>query len=224
MNNINNRLLTKDHAYSVLKQKIIDGILKPDEIVREEQLASILEISRTPLREAIQRLELADFLVRQPNGRLKVASINKKEMKEIFLIRSMLEGAITKSAALLATEQDIVNLTKLLEKLKTSFQQHSNQEFVSYGFEFHDYLGKISKLTTFEKILNILRDHSLRYCRLVSAHGDWDAKAAVEHSLILQKIIEKNPEAAENAMKDHILSSLATAIERIERLEEVKAQ
>ncbi|MFT8320665.1 MAG: GntR family transcriptional regulator [Bacillus sp. (in: firmicutes)] len=219
MNSVHSRRLTKDHAYSVLKQKIIEGILKPDEIVREEQLAAMLEISRTPLREAIQRLELEDFLVRQTNGRLKVASVNKKEMKEIFLIRSMLEGSIAKSAALLATEHDIINLTNLLEKIKSSFLQQSNHEFVSYGFEFHDYLGKISGLTTFEKILNMLRDHSLRYCLLVSANGDWNAQADEEHSLILQKIIEKNPDAAENAMKDHIFSSLATAMERIERLD-----
>ncbi|WP_445487820.1 GntR family transcriptional regulator [Niallia sp. 03133] len=219
MSSVHSRRLTKDHAYSVLKQKIIDGRLKPDEIVREEQLASMLEISRTPLREAIQRLELEDFLIRQTNGRLKVASVNKKEMEEIFLIRSMLEGSIAKSAALLASDQDIINLTNLLKKLKTSFQQRSNQEFVSYGFEFHDYLGKISGLATFEKILYMLRDHSLRYCRIVSANGDWDAKADEEHSLILQKIMERNPEAAEKAMKDHILSSLATAMVHIERMD-----
>lgn len=213
------RRMSKDYAYLELKQKIICGDLKPDQIVREEQLAALLEISRTPLREAIQRLEIEEFLNRQPNGRMKVASITKQEAKEIFQIRSMLEGFIAREAAINAKEEDIENLSAMLEKLKTSFKRGERQDFVSYGFEFHDYLSEMSGLQTFEKILNILKDHALRYCRFVSTYGDWDVKADEEHSLILQKIAEKNPAGAEKAMQDHILSSLATAIQRIEEIE-----
>lgn len=218
MNSRKNRRLTKDHAYSELKQQIIDGILKPDEVVTEEQLTTLLEISRTPLREAIQRLEMEDFLVRQSNGRMKVASANKKEMEEIFLIRSMLEGTIARQAAIKATEKDIFVLKNALEKIKTSFQDGAKQDFVSYGFEFHDYIGKISNLKTFEKTLHKLRDHSLRYCRLISSYGNWSTQADEEHAIILQSIIDQDPEAAESAMKNHILSSLSTAMESIERM------
>lgn len=67
------RRLSKDNTYYALKQKIIDSELEPDQAVNEESLAALLGVSRTPLREAIQRLENEDFLVRQPNGRLRVA-------------------------------------------------------------------------------------------------------------------------------------------------------
>jgi DNA-binding GntR family transcriptional regulator len=211
--------MSKDYVYSELKQKIISGDLKPEQIVREEHLAALLEISRTPLREAIQRLEIEEFLIRQPNGRLKVASISKQEAKEIFQIRSMLEGFIARQAAINAKEIDIQNLTAMLEKLRQSFKLGHRQEFVSYGFEFHDYLSEMSHLKTFEKILNLLKDHALRYCRFVSTYGDWDVKADEEHSLILQNIADKNPDGAEKAMQEHILSSLSTAIQRIEEIE-----
>ncbi|WP_141430773.1 GntR family transcriptional regulator [Bacillus sp. 03113] len=212
------RRLSKDNAYFALKQKIIEGELKPDQIVREENLAALLGISRTPLREAIQRLEIEDFLIRQPNGRLKVAPITMKEVEEIFLIRSMLEGFIAKHAAKNATSEDIQNLTTVLEKIKQSFQHGYNQDLVSYGFEFHDYLSEISGLKTFVKILDLLRDHALRYCRFVSMHGNWNTLADEEHSLILQNIAQKNQEGAEKAMQDHILSSLSTALERIKEI------
>ncbi|WP_449598816.1 GntR family transcriptional regulator [Niallia sp. Marseille-Q9988] len=218
MANRTNRKLTKDHAYLALKHQVINGDLKPDEIIREEQLASNLEISRTPLREAIQRLEMEDFLVRQTNGRLKVAPANRKEMEEIFLIRSMLEGTITRHAAMRATDKDIRILNSIQNKIKYSFQEGASQDFVSYGFEFHDYLGEISQLKTFEKTLEKLRDHSLRYCRLISRFGKWSNHADEEHALILQKIMEKNPDGAEQAMKDHIFSSLSTALDKIERM------
>lgn len=209
------RRLSKDNAYLELKQKIIYGDFKPDQIVREEHLASLLGISRTPLREAIQRLEIEEFLVRQPNGRLKVASVTAKEVTEIFQIRSMLEGYIARYAALNATETDIQNLKVIYENMSSSL----NHDIVSYGFEFHDYLCEMSGLNTFEKILNQLKDHAIRYCLLVSKYGDWNTKSDEEHGLILHQIIAKNADGAEKAMQEHILSSLETALPRIEKIE-----
>ncbi|NGM82804.1 GntR family transcriptional regulator [Paenibacillus sp. 7124] len=213
------RRLSKDNTYFALKQKIIDSELKPDENVHEESLAALLGVSRTPLREAIQRLENEEFLVRQPNGRLRVAPVTVEEVKEIFLIRSMLEGYIAKSAAKNATDKDIQNLTVMIENIKQSFHAGQSQDFVSYGFEFHDYLSEMSDLKTFVKILNQLRDHALRYCRFVSLHGDWNTQADEEHSFILQMIADRNEDGAEKAMQDHILSSLSAALERIQGIQ-----
>ena len=215
------RRLSKDNTYYALKQKIIDSVLEPDQAVNEESLAALLGISRTPLREAIQRLENEDFLVRQPNGRLRVAPLTITEVEEIFQIRSMLEGHIARNAARNATAKDIQRLTLILEKLKHSFQMGDNQDVVSYGFEFHDYLSEISALKTFEKVLNQLRDRSLRYCRYVSLHGDWNTQADEEHLAILQMIIARDEDGAEQAMREHILSSLSAALERIRGIEQM---
>lgn len=214
------RRLSKDNAYIELKQKIMYGDLEPDQIVREEHLATSLGISRTPLREAIQRLELEEFLVRQPNGRLKVASVSKKEVEEIFQVRSMLEGFIAKHAAINANDEDICRLTIILENLKQSYKLGSSQDFVSYGFEFHDYISEISGLKTCVKILDMVRDHAIRYCLWVSRYGEWNTKADEEHDLILQNIAKKNADGAEIAMREHILSSLSTAIQRLEEIEQ----
>ncbi|QUL54058.1 GntR family transcriptional regulator [Paenibacillus tritici] len=214
------RRLSKDNTYYALKQKIIDSELEPDQAVNEENLAALLGVSRTPLREAIQRLENEDFLVRQPNGRLRVAPLTITEVEEIFQIRSMLEGHMARSAARNATARDIQRLTLILEQLKHSFQMGDKQDVVSYGFEFHDYLSEISTLKTFEKVLNQLRDRSLRYCRYVSLHGDWNTQADEEHLAILQRIVARDEDGAEQAMREHILSSLSTALERIRGIEQ----
>ncbi|WP_332698513.1 GntR family transcriptional regulator [Halalkalibacter lacteus] len=213
------RRLSKDNAYFDLKEKIIFGELKPDEVVPEEKLANLLSISRTPLREAIQRLENEEFLVRQPNGRLKVASVSKKEVEEIFLIRSMLEGFIARNATKNATERDIQTLTTSLENMRESHELGNNENIVTYGNDFHDCLSEMSGLHTFPKILNMIKDHAIRYCILVSMYGDWNEKADKEHTRILNCIIEKDEEGAEMAMKDHILSSLETAVNRIPEMQ-----
>lgn len=216
MSMMQNRCLTKDIAYSQIKQKITYGELKPDQVVREEQLSKMLRISRTPLRHAVQMLEMEEFLVRQPNGRLKVASITKEEVEEIFMIRSMLEGNIANKAAKTATKHDIALLTEMLEKLRQSFRLGYIQEFVSYGNEFHDYLAEISGLKTSVKLLSMIKDHANRYCHFVSMYGKWNDQADEEHHLILQSIKSKDGASAERAMKNHILSSLNDVIKRLE--------
>ncbi|WP_340025599.1 GntR family transcriptional regulator [Paenibacillus sp. FSL K6-1096] len=215
---MNSRRLSKDNTYSILKQKIIDSELEPDQAVNEEGLAALLGVSRTPLREAIQRLEQEDFLIRQPNGRLRVAPLSLTEVEEVFQIRSMLEGHIARSAARNATPGDIQRLTQILDRLKYSFQTGERQDFVSYGFEFHDYLSDISGLKTFGKVLGQLRDRSLRYCRYVSLHGDWNTQADEEHLKILRRIAAGDEDGAEQAMREHILTSLATALEQIRHI------
>lgn len=221
MSMVQNRRLTKDVAYSQIKQKIIYGELEPEQVVREEELSNMLEISRTPLRQAVQMLEMEEFLVRQPNGRLKVASITKEEVEEIFMIRSMLEGSIAKNAANNATKKDIMTLTEILEKIRRSFHLGYSQEFVSYGNEFHDYLAEISRLKISARLLNMVKDHANRYCRFVSMYGKWNDQADEEHDLILQSIKNKDGSSAEKAMKNHILSSLNDVIVRIEDKERV---
>src|SRR5690625_6387820 len=62
---------TADYAYQILKKNILTGKLAPEALIVEEQLASELDISRTPLREALQRLEIEELVVRRPNGRLR---------------------------------------------------------------------------------------------------------------------------------------------------------
>lgn len=216
------RRLSKDNTYFELKQKIIDNELKPGQNVHEESLASLLGVSRTPLREAIQRLENEDFLVRQPNGRLKVAPVTVEELEEIFLVRGMLEGHIAKNAAKNATSQDIQHMTAMVEKTNQSLHLGSDKDALPFGFEFHDYLSEISGLHTFERILSQLRDHTLRYCRYVSLHGEWNSQAYEEHSLILQRIADRDEEGAEKVMQDHISNSLATALKRLKTVDETR--
>ncbi|WP_338789401.1 GntR family transcriptional regulator [Metabacillus sp. FJAT-53654] len=216
--NVHSRRMSKDIVYENLKQKIIFNELSPNEDVKEDQLSTLLDVSRTPLRESIQRLEMENFLVRQPNGRLKVAQINLNEVEEIFEIRSLLEGQIAKHATRNAMKEDILNLSKLLERLDHFFKIDDKQNFVTIGNEFHDYLAKISGLNTTIRLLNIVRDHAERYSRFVSVYGKWNEQAVEEHYDILKCIVEKDELGAENAMKIHLMSSLRVVLERVKEL------
>ncbi len=212
------RVSAKDFAYTEVKQRIINCNFKPGQQIVEEELSNELEISRTPLREALQRLELEELVVRQPNGRLKVAPVSVKEVKELFLVRSMLEGIVVSEAADNITDQDIKNLSYLVRMVKETSVEGNHEDVSNFGTQFHTYLYNLSQNKTVVKILFQLNDHITRYRRL--AHFIDTKKTSDEHEVILDFIIKKDKKNAELTMKNHVLDSMNQAVQAVIQYEE----
>ena len=85
------RQSASDYAYNELRTKIIELEYPPSEQLAEDSLAKGLNISRTPLRQALYRLELEGLVSKQPNGRLRVCPISLAEAKEVFKVREALK-------------------------------------------------------------------------------------------------------------------------------------
>lgn len=218
------RRVSKDIAYLELKERIISGDLEPDQNLIEEAIATELNISRTPLREALQRLEKEELVVRQSNGRLKVASISQKEVEEIFEIRSMLESLVVRNAARSAKQHHIRELAQIVDNFKHATEHEADKEITLYGSQFHAYLYQMSGHKTTINILNMLNDHIIRYRTFIPKHSKGrQGKALEEHQRILSYIAANDENGAEAAMREHIMNSLRSAIESIQKYEEEKA-
>ncbi|WP_188456477.1 GntR family transcriptional regulator [Virgibacillus oceani] len=219
----NVRVVTKDFVYEQIKQKIITGSLQPNENVVEESLAKELDVSRTPLRGALQQLEHEELLVRKQNGRLKVAPISATEAKEIFMIRSRLEGLVARDAAERATKKDITYLKHITKMIEDAEVQGIQEDQVYFGMKFHTYLYEISGNKTATKLLNLLNDHINRYRRLgLINRAEQLDKNKDDHALILDYIEKGDLEKAELFAQDHVNSSMEAAIERIKNSQFVK--
>ncbi|ALC87027.1 MULTISPECIES: GntR family transcriptional regulator [Bacillaceae] len=212
------RKLVKDNAYIGIKERIINGELAPDQILTEDYLTNLLQISRTPLREAIQRLEFEEFILRQPNGRFKVSSISKENAIEIYQMRSVMEGFIVRNATVKATSEDIKNLEKIIEKTRLSILNSDPQSTVLYGNEFHGLLYKISDMHIPIKFLSMLNDHSLRYRLLISKSGVWYPSTVEEHQTVVEYMKQRNVEAAEMTIKLHIEKSLSSLLKKFNQI------
>ena len=214
----NRRLSTKDFVYQEIKRKIITSELKPSEPINEIKTASELGISRTPLREALQRLEIEELIIRQTNGRLKVAPISIQEAKEIYNVRALLEGLIVKEAAVKVNEDDIQKLQLYTNLLNEAAENDRRDDVVNYGSEIHAFLYQISGNHTAVKILKNMNDKISRYRRLGPKDSITRSKeAASEHKKLTEAIVERNPINAEKLMKEHINNSLTAALESITR-------
>lgn len=214
------QLSAKDYAYFEVKELIIKGELPPEEAIVEEKLATTLEISRTPLREALQRLEWEGLVSRRKNGRLEVASISISELKELFKIRSALEGIIVVHATQKATSEDLGKLEDCVNMITLLSGNNKVDEILKYGKAFHNYLYEISELETSVRILRQLNDHIDRYRKLVPFEKTKSQKPIhSDHELILKLIKQKELDAVAKAMEDHILKSAEIAIAAVKRYE-----
>ncbi len=200
-----------DYAYMEIKEKIIKGHLKPNEDLNEEKLAEQLEISRTPLREALTKLEWEEFISRKRNGRMQVASISLKHMIEIFTVRNALECIVVEKATDYATPNDIKKLEHLVQLISFVSSKNNLDETLYYGNQFHTYLYELSDHQTAIKILLQLNDQINRYRRLIPAENMSDHKK-LDHKKIFDFIKVGDKQGAIQAMDEHVKGSLESAM------------
>lgn len=229
MNRDSRRLSTTDFIYEKLKENIVELIYKPEKALVETTLAKEFGVSRTPLRQALHRLEFEGLLVKQPNGRLSVSPMSIQEAKEIFAVREVLEGLIAREACVhiaksnnfKAIIQRIEDVTYLMRK---AAEENRRQDIVIYGSDFHSLLEENSNNATAVNMLNQINNHVMRYRRL-GAYKDPKYPSILpveEHEYILEQLKAKDDLAVEAAMRQHIKRSLKNTIAAISFISEIQ--
>ncbi|MFC7365232.1 MULTISPECIES: GntR family transcriptional regulator [Bhargavaea] len=217
------RSTAQEYAYREIKKRIIEGTLEPLQPVVEEEISAKLKISRTPLRAALQRLEIEKLVERQENGRLRISNISIKEVKEIFKVRSKLEEIAVCEATENATEQDLIELAQLADMIHEALQSKDLEEILKYGSKFHTYIYQLSGNRTVNNFISQLNDHIHRYRRLVPNHKlERTIEEGKEHHQIVRCMANRDAEGAGLAMKQHIENSLNSAVDAIRIYESSK--
>lgn len=191
---------------------------EPDAQLREEQLAEEIEVSRTPLRQALYRLTLEGLIVKKPNGRIYVAPITLKEVEETYKVREVMEGLLAKEATINMTDEKLQELEDLLHLMKLSAEQNRNEHTVRYGRQFHNVLYSLSTNELAKRFVGQLNAQIERYRRISSYKNPAyiHTVPVQEHKEILRLIKEGDPEKVEVEMRRHIKRSLEIAKKTLE--------
>ena len=193
------------HVFDNLKQAIIRGNITPGEWLVESHIAQMLGISRTPVREAIHKLERERLIERQPRGGFTVLGLGRDDIEETFGIRSVLEGY----AARLATVKHQTEELKALEKKVTEFQTCLNQSHLDVlpgiNTEFHDLLYALSKSPRLIHMINGLRDQIFRFRQIILKDDKLANISNEDHIQMLKFMRKRDAEGVERLVRDHIL-------------------
>ena len=146
-----------------LRDAIRKGILQSGQRLMEIQLAEELGVSRTPVREAIHKLEQEGYVIMRPRRGAYVSNMSNRDINEIFEIRSALDSLSAGLAAKHITNEELAGLRLLLESIEGSIRINDMEQIVETDIKFHDLLYRASRNTRLVSIISNLREQLTRF-------------------------------------------------------------
>ena len=194
----------RELVFESLREAIIAAKLRPGERMMEIQMAEEMGVSRTPVREAIRKLELEGLVVMVPRKGAYVAGLSLKDMVEVFEIRGALEGLAAELAAERATDEELEELERYLVKIAEEIESGDLSRVVETDTDFHTLMYKASRNSRLSQIINNLREQIQRF-RTTSLSYPGRMKIALEeHRKIVEAISVRDGELARKMAQDHI--------------------
>ena len=202
----------REAAFEKIKEAIIKGHFKPGEKLVEQTLAQEMGVSRTPVREAIRRLEAEGFVVSIPRKGVVVSRADKEEIVQLYSIRAELEGLAARWAIENADEDDMRKLDEAISRMEETAASGDLDGVVQSNTLFHDAISQASKSRILCTLLKTLQDNIQRF-RFQSLHLPGRPVAALaEHKEIVAAIKEKKAEEADRLLKEHLQNACAAAL------------
>ncbi len=213
--NMNEYLPLRDVVFNTLRQAILRGELKPGERLMEIQLANKLGVSRTPIREAIRKLELEGLVLMIPRKGAEVAEITEKSLRDVLEVRRALEELAVQLACEKITKEEI----RELERVAKEFQQVVNSSDITEIAEvdvcFHDIIYTATDNQKLIQLLNNLREQMYRYRVEYLKRDGVFPQLIAEHEAIIRHIENNEKEKATEVMCRHIDNQVETVIDVI---------
>lgn len=204
------KLSTSDEAYERVRREILDGSLLPGDVIVEERVAKTLEMSRTPVREALLRLEREHLLVRSGRS-LSVRSFSADEVADIYTLRAHIESYGARIAAERITEHEVEQLARVQEEMLRQTAAHRAgadrdvlRAITQLNQRFHQLVIKATRSPALARTLNHLVLTPLLYRAQLWYDDDRDASAA-DHDRLLDALRAHDADEAERIWRAHLL-------------------
>jgi len=218
--NMNEYLPLRDVVFNTLRKAILTGNIKPGERLMEVQLASMLGVSRTPIREAIHKLELEGLVELLPRRGAQVAKISEKSLKDVLEVRRALDVLIAELACERITKEQIKELEEakvMFEKAVSNAEKNNVEtaELANADIAFHNIIMEATGNDRLLSLVNNLAEQMYRYrfvyLKDVSIHDD----LIEEHRRIFEAISKRDIEMAKKTAALHIDNQEKVIIEHI---------
>ena len=213
--NMNEYLPLRDVVFNTLRQAIITGEFAPGERLMEIALANRLGVSRTPVREAIRKLELEGLVVMIPRKGAEVAKITEKDLRDVLEVRSSLEELAAELATERMNEEIKEKLEKALDDFKKAIDSEDNAAIADSDVEFHDIIFEATGNARLIQIISNLREQMYRYRLEYLKDTEYHTVLLNEHRELVKAMLEGKKDEARKIMKKHIDNQEMTVIRNI---------
>jgi DNA-binding GntR family transcriptional regulator len=193
-----------DDAYDELKRLIVSLQIAPGEPLNERTLMTKMNVGRTPLREAIQRLALEQLVTSLPRRGYFVRELSISELNEMIAARHVVEPAVTRLAVANLTPVDIANLRSLVGMTRSELERDNHEAGIYHDLEFHRTIANACGNRYLADAAIQINTRLLRYWYVSFAMLNYENPTFAHHDLLLDQIEAGDGDAVEAAMHDHI--------------------
>ena len=215
--NMDEFLPLRDVVFKTLRKGILTGELKPGERLMEIHLANRLGVSRTPIREAIRKLELEGLVTMVPRRGAEVANITEKNLKDVLEVRQALESLAIELACERITEENKEELRQKLDQVETAVRTGDTGAIASADVAFHDAIVEFSGNMRLIQLVGNLGEQMYRYrfeyIKDVSKHS----QIMSEHKIMFDSIMENDRAKAARIVKVHINNQEEAIMRQIQK-------
>lgn len=195
-----------ERIFTTLRNLILNEDIERGEKLFESKLAEYLEVSRTPVREALQRLEQEGLIEAQPRRYYVVKGISAKDAVEIIYIRAALESMVVEKVCDEANEELLVKLEENLNESEKHLQNSDIENLNHANGDFHKILLDFANMPRVATLLTNYYDYIIRFRKISLSIEERRYKVIESHRKIFNALKSNDKEEAVKAMKEHILS------------------
>jgi DNA-binding GntR family transcriptional regulator len=198
----------REQVYRRLKASVLNGALSPNKRLIEEKLAEEMGTSRTPVREAIQKLEKEGLIHKLPRGGFAVSIVTDEDIEEVFGVRSVLEGYAGYLATSRASDEDIKSLEETVKEQEKYLTEQNTEEIIRLNTEFHDILYRAAKSKKLYSLINDLRDYIYRYRIIIFRYEGMAAISIQDHKDMIGLMKSRSARQVEKLVRKHIIRGM----------------
>ena len=213
---VNEYLPLRDVVFKTLREAILKGNLAPGERLMEIQLANQLGVSRTPIREAIRKLELEGLVIMIPRRGAEVARITEKDLKDVLEVRTSLEELAISLACERISDASVEALKEALKNFKAAINGGDVTKIAERDVAFHDIIFAATDNARLIQIVNNLREQMYRYRLEYLKDYTTHDRLYKEHEEIVAAIADRDKALARKLIVEHIYHQELTVIKNIQ--------
>lgn len=196
-------------VFHKIRKGILSGKYAANEELKEKNIGDELGVSRTPVREALRQLELEGLVSIIPNKGAYVVGLSKKDIRDIYEMRSLLEGLCAKWAAVNVTEEQLNELEENIFLSEFHASKQNWEQMVELDNRFHEILYLASGSKELKHILTDYHQYVQRVRKITLAEAKRVQESTEEHKVIVEALKKHDPEKAEEAATIHIRNTVS---------------
>lgn len=192
-----------NQVFAVIEKNILTGVYPAGELITEPKLSAELGVSRTPVREALTKLE-TERLIRQTANGMLVLGISEKDVDEMYAVKKSMEPYATGLAVQNMTDEYLEKLKEIIEQQEFYVAKGNAEKIKDLDTEFHDVIYEASNSPTLASILSPVHHKLMKFRKVSLQFSNRSTQSVEEHKKIYQAIAKKDESMAKALMLEHV--------------------